>query len=160
MNELHVFTDGSCINQADVTSRSAGIGVAFGPKHASNLSEPLPGELQHSARAELYAVLRALQLAKQMEKEAVRPLVIHCDSTYAVLEMNRILHPNKHKKIAGERKNGDLISQMSRTVLLFKGTIRVVHIRREQNKVADELARTAAQKAYEQMKRRTNKNDN
>lgn len=53
--DIIVFTDGSCMSQ------SAGIGVYFGRNDSRNLSEKLPGTKQTNIRAELYAIVRALQ---------------------------------------------------------------------------------------------------
>ncbi|MFA6159245.1 MAG: ribonuclease H family protein [Candidatus Paceibacterota bacterium] len=60
---LDVWTDGACSNNADRLRALAGTGVYFGDGDARNLSEPLPGALQTNQRAELYAAMRALQVA-------------------------------------------------------------------------------------------------
>jgi ribonuclease HI len=55
-----VFTDGSCLNNGKKYA-NGGIGVYFGDDDPRNLSEKLQGEKQTNNRAELTAVIRALQ---------------------------------------------------------------------------------------------------
>lgn len=151
---LLIYTDGSCIPQSDKVNRRAGIGVWFDMGHPDNLSEPLPGEKQTSARAELYAVVRALEKA---EKYVGRPIVLHSDSAYAVLEVQRILNPKAHKKIEGERLNGDLIKRLDRLITLRKAGTRILKVRGHSghfgNGEADKLANAAGRAAYALSKR-------
>ena len=69
-----VFTDGSCLNNGTKYA-SGGIGVYFGDDDPRNLSEKLNGEKQTNNRAELTAVIRALQ-------ETTCSLKICTDSMY------------------------------------------------------------------------------
>lgn len=64
---LEVWTDGSCDENGRERS-NAGIGVYFGHKHPWNVSEPLTGWRHTNNRAELRAVIRALQIARQHNK--------------------------------------------------------------------------------------------
>lgn len=146
---LYIYTDGSCINQQDINTRRAAIGVSLGVKHPDNVSEALPGEKQTSARAELAAVVRALEIAK---KQPLRPLTVYTDSKYAKLELDRILRPKEHKKISGDRENGDLIKQLGQLILLRKTPVTAVKVPAHSDSVgnihADTLANTAARAAY------------
>ncbi|KXH65008.1 hypothetical protein CSAL01_12417 [Colletotrichum salicis] len=60
LNLPQIFTDGASAGNGTPSAR-AGVGVYFGPNDARNVSEPLEGELQTNQRAELAAVLRALE---------------------------------------------------------------------------------------------------
>lgn len=145
-NKLLVWTDGSCINQSNAVLRRAGVGVWFGREHKLNVSEPLLGEWQTAQRAELVAVVRALE---QWRSEPTRPLVIHSDSAYAVLEVDRLLRPRMHKQISGERVNGDVLKTLGQLLLVRKADVQIVKVGRAANKNADGLARAASNKAYE-----------
>ncbi|PHH73885.1 hypothetical protein CDD83_4655 [Cordyceps sp. RAO-2017] len=59
---LKIYTDGSSLANGKAGSR-AGVGVFFGDGDARNVSERLPGEPQTNQRAELMAMLRALEIA-------------------------------------------------------------------------------------------------
>ncbi|KAL3427564.1 RNase H domain protein [Phlyctema vagabunda] len=59
--KLVVYTDGSSLGNGKVGAR-AGVGVYFGSGDPRNVSEPLKGATQTNQRAELTAILRALQI--------------------------------------------------------------------------------------------------
>ena len=67
--DLHLFTDGSCLNQHGVSCRIASwaVGRAETDGFRGEILDkgPLPGLLQSAYRAEVFAVLRALQLGRQ-----------------------------------------------------------------------------------------------
>jgi len=71
--DLYLFTDGSCHDQRNVNQRFAGFSVVLASCEAvhdcsgSQIldSGHLPGLLQSAYRAEIFAVLRALQIAQQ-----------------------------------------------------------------------------------------------
>ncbi|KKY24893.1 putative rnase h domain protein [Phaeomoniella chlamydospora] len=75
---LKIYTDGSSLNNGQ-GGAVGGVGVYFGPGHKSNISEPLPGPRQTNQRAELTALLRALEVAPLH-----RPVEIYTDSRYAI----------------------------------------------------------------------------
>jgi ribonuclease HI len=148
---FHVYTDGSCIHQSDIVRRMAGIGVYFPTHNVHNISAPLPGEKQTSARAELVAVVRALEKAEAID--GLRPLVIHSDNTYALLETNRILAPHKHKVIKGVRENADVLKELARLLLVRKAEVTTVKVKAHSgnpdNDAADKLAEHAARAAFD-----------
>ncbi|KAL2162577.1 hypothetical protein VTH06DRAFT_7491 [Thermothelomyces fergusii] len=75
---LVIYTDGSSLNNGRLHA-SAGVGVYFGPGDPRNISERLKGYPQTNQRAELTAILRALEsvdLAQDVE--------IRTDSKYAI----------------------------------------------------------------------------
>ncbi|KAL9097790.1 MAG: hypothetical protein Q9165_000116 [Trypethelium subeluteriae] len=75
---LRIYTDGSSLGNGQNGS-IAGVGVFFGPDDPRNLSEPLPGPRQTNQRAELTALLRALDLTPHH-----LDATILSDSSYAI----------------------------------------------------------------------------
>ncbi|KAI8824061.1 ribonuclease H-like domain-containing protein [Fimicolochytrium jonesii] len=76
---LTIFTDGSCLSNGTPSAR-AGIGIYFGPSDPRNTAARLPGTTQTNNRAELFAVIRALEIA--LENEPGRGVVVYSDSSY------------------------------------------------------------------------------
>ncbi|KAF4556765.1 Caulimovirus viroplasmin-like protein [Elsinoe fawcettii] len=75
---LRIWTDGS--SRGNGTEHAiAGVGVYFGPGDKRNIAEPLAGPRQTNQRAELTAILRALELSPRD-----RPVTILSDSNYAI----------------------------------------------------------------------------
>ncbi|THU77771.1 ribonuclease H-like protein, partial [Dendrothele bispora CBS 962.96] len=72
-----VHTDGSC-KRPHTQSAQAGAGIYFGDRNALNCCHRVPGE-QTNNRAELYAILIAIQLAP-----LDCPLDLYSDSQYAI----------------------------------------------------------------------------
>ncbi|XRM37902.1 hypothetical protein ABZX51_001349 [Aspergillus tubingensis] len=75
---LRIYTDGSSLKNGKALA-SAGVGVYFGPGDSRNVSEPLKGSRQTNQRAELTAILRALDIAPRH-----RDVTIFTDSQYAI----------------------------------------------------------------------------
>jgi ribonuclease HI len=75
---LSIYTDGSSLANGTAGAR-AGVGVYFGPCDSKNVSEALAGARQTNQRAELTAILRALELAPRH-----RDVTIHTDSRYSI----------------------------------------------------------------------------
>ncbi|KAJ6032536.1 Ribosomal protein L9/RNase H1 N-terminal [Penicillium herquei] len=76
---LRIYTDGSSLRNGTPLA-SAGVGVYFGPGDSSrNVSEPLKGTRQTNQRAELTAILRAIDIAPRH-----RDVTIFTDSKYSI----------------------------------------------------------------------------
>ncbi|KAJ5937184.1 Ribosomal protein L9/RNase H1 N-terminal [Penicillium verhagenii] len=76
---LRIYTDGSSLRNGTPLA-SAGVGVYFGPGDSSrNVSEPLKGNRQTNQRAELTAILRAIDIAPRH-----RDVTIFTDSKYSI----------------------------------------------------------------------------
>lgn len=75
---LNIYTDGSSLSNGKVGAR-AGVGVYFGDDDPRNVAEPLDGDLQTNQRAELQAMVRALEIAPANQN--VRILT---DSKYSI----------------------------------------------------------------------------
>ncbi|KAL6720125.1 hypothetical protein ACLMJK_002046 [Lecanora helva] len=75
---IRIHTDGSSLGNGQ-NGAFAGVGVYFGPADKRNISETLPGTRQTNQRAELTAVLRALDTVPRN-----RNIAIITDSRYAI----------------------------------------------------------------------------
>ncbi|KAF7512940.1 hypothetical protein GJ744_012043 [Endocarpon pusillum] len=75
---LTIYTDGSSLSNGAAGAR-AGVGVYFGPGDSKNVSEALGGTRQTNQRAELTAIMRALDIAPRH-----RDVTIFTDSRYAI----------------------------------------------------------------------------
>ena len=75
---IRIYTDGSTLSNGQAAA-IGGVGVYFGPLDRRNISEPLVGTKQTNQRAELTAILRALEVAPRDRK-----IVIYSDSSYAI----------------------------------------------------------------------------
>jgi len=77
-----IYTDGACPSNGTLEGR-AGIGIYFGPNDPRNISARLPGkEHQTNQRAELFAVLKALEILYSAQKPGT--YVIMTDSMYTI----------------------------------------------------------------------------
>ncbi|KAJ1719258.1 hypothetical protein LPJ53_005945, partial [Coemansia erecta] len=75
-----VYTDGASQNNGRANAR-AGVGVYFGPNDSRNVSEPLSGPRQTNQRAELTAIIRAME---QAPPQPGATLHIITDSQYSI----------------------------------------------------------------------------
>ncbi|KAM0349713.1 hypothetical protein ACHAPU_003542 [Fusarium lateritium] len=75
---LKIYTDGSSLGNGQ-QGASAGLGVYFGRDDERNLAERLPGALQTNQRAELMAMLRAMEVAP-----LTQDVQIWSDSKYSI----------------------------------------------------------------------------
>ena len=75
---IKIYTDGSSLGNGQ-DGAVGGIGVYFGPGDKRNISESLPGTRQTNQRAELTALMRALEVAPKDRK-----VEIVSDSNYAI----------------------------------------------------------------------------
>ena len=87
MSEVHVYTDGACKGNQFKKGAIAGVGVWFGKNDDRNVSERLAGAIQTNNRAELTALIRAIEIHFQVQNEISKrikfsPLVLHTDSQY------------------------------------------------------------------------------
>ena len=146
---VSIYIDGSCIPQHDIVRRRAGIGVSLGLNHKLNVSEALVGDKQTSARAEIAAAVRALQIWSQ--HFPLHELHLYSDNAYALLEVNRVLRPKEHKKLAADAANLDLIKRLQALLNVRKAEVRTHKVKAHSGDVlnddADRLAKAAAYKA-------------
>lgn len=107
---LRIFTDGSSRSNGRAGA-TAGVGVFFGEGDKRNVSERLPGEIQTNQRAELTAVIRALELSKNNAK-----IRIFTDSKYTIdcsINWYKSWEKNEWKKSNGDPVlNQDLVRRI------------------------------------------------
>nr|CAG8581856.1 5046_t:CDS:2 [Entrophospora candida]CAG8589968.1 12476_t:CDS:2 [Entrophospora candida] len=126
-HNLVVWTDGSSRNNGKHNAR-AGIGVYWGDNDPRNLSERLPGYKQTNNRAEITAIIRALQTCTDLDS----PLEIRTDSIYIVKDV----------------ENRDLFIKLTNLIRARPGHVIITHVRGHQglagNEGADKLANLGA----------------
>ncbi|KAJ3080488.1 hypothetical protein HK102_003013 [Quaeritorhiza haematococci] len=139
---LEVWTDGACSKNGNSGAR-AGIGVYFGPNDSRNISERLPGENQTNNRAELLAVIRALEVIPQHIN-----LKLYSDSSYVLNGIKQWMRNWKRNGwITATKKpvlNQDLWMRLDQLIESRSGPIDWVHVRGHSgvagNEGADQLA--------------------
>ena len=72
LNYTYVYTDGACKNNQNQKIAIAGVGVWFGKDDPRNLSESLDGKVQTNNRAELMALIRAIEIMFNTEHVKTR----------------------------------------------------------------------------------------
>ncbi|KAJ3943793.1 uncharacterized protein N0V96_006726 [Colletotrichum fioriniae] len=163
LNLPQIYIDGASAGNGTPSAR-AGVGVYFGPNDARNISEPLEGESQTNQRAELTAVLRALEYTS-----VTQDVQIWTDSEYAKNCVTRDCQKwmaNGWKTWKGPVKNQDLIKAIIDHLKRREaaGTITSINWVRAHtakrdptsvgNKAADELATAGARKTLPTKSRR------
>mgnify|MGYP001195193291 CR=1 FL=1 len=81
-NMIEVYTDGSCLGNGRKGAR-AGIGIYFGDDDSRNVSEPFLNKPTNQ-RAELNALLRAIQIIEADINNSNRSVIIYTDSKYSI----------------------------------------------------------------------------
>ncbi|KAL2143062.1 hypothetical protein VTI28DRAFT_402 [Corynascus sepedonium] len=106
---LVIYTDGSSLGNGRLGA-AAGVGVYFGPGDPRNISERLKGETQTNQRAELTAILRALETV-----DLTQDVEIRTDSKYSiqcVTEWYINWERNGWMTRTGPVKNQDLVQKV------------------------------------------------
>lgn len=143
--EIHVWTDGACENNQNEGKRRAGVGVWFGYNDERNLSEPLEGDVQTNNRAELTAIIRAIELFGKTA-EPGQCLIIHTDSMYCINGIRKWMEGWKKRKWMNSKKqpvkNKDLWLIINNLIKTYKIEMRWVagHSGDDGNTHADRLA--------------------
>ena len=160
IDELIIHTDGSCLSngQSVQNPARAGYGIHF-PQLSRDwdIANQLSKTEKHTnQRAELLAVIRALQLVQARSLDC-KQISIFTDSMYAVQGLNEWIpkwRTNKyrtaHKKTVS---NADLFKLLDQEVnkSMDQGVpIVLSHVPREENTVADTLARAGAEGSFNQ----------
>ena len=143
--ETVVYTDGSC--QLVGAKSVGGSGVWYGDKDERNISQLLPGDRQTNQRAELYAVLLAMQ--QHLIDDNKTLLAIKSDSKYVVLGMTDWVFEWQTKNEWYRIQNGDLWKHLVTTRSKLQHGVSFEHVFAhtgiEGNEGADRLAKAAVQ---------------
>lgn len=129
---MHVFTDGSTINNGKKNSKG-GVGVFFPSKKKFNLSQPFYIKPITNIRTELYAVISAIMIyTNYISKKG--SLIIYTDCEYVINSVNKwinIWKKNNWKTIQGKKvKNKDLIECLYLLIKHYKNIkFKFVHIK-------------------------------
>jgi ribonuclease HI len=147
---LEIWTDGATSNNGsqDKGSIRAGIGVWFGNGDPLNISEPFLLENPTNQRAEILAIIRAMEQLDAYEVEMEVPVVLYTDSKYCQNAYMKWI-PNWRKPSVGWKtakgtpvKNKELLEKMYDLLTKRKVTVKHVsgHAGIEGNEEADKLA--------------------
>ncbi|KZW01182.1 ribonuclease H-like protein, partial [Exidia glandulosa HHB12029] len=139
-NPLFVWTDGSCFDVRKPSAR-AGAGVFWGEDCPRNIWRRLHGAQQTNNRAELFAILLALDNC-----DPRRALTLYSDSEYAIRSIAE--WAPARADVGWTCKNGDLLQQISAVVLRRTAGLHLVwvksHNKNAHNDAADGLAKLGA----------------
>jgi ribonuclease HI len=138
-----VFTDGSCLNNdKNAINSSGGIGVFWDDNNPLNLSEPFNIFPITNNRAELFAIIRAIESFKlfKFKKKYKYTLNIYTDSKLTINIMNNWLKGWKYnnwlKSDNTEPKNLDLIIRLDKLIQKNKKKFNIsfYHVRAHRRK--------------------------
>ena len=131
---VHLFTDGSCHGQHNAKLRFAGWAVVFASAHSvhdcahSHIAAAgvLPGLLQSAIRAEIYAVLKAIQIAQ--DHPGLVMLWSDCDAV--VRRVRRMLQGNRVKP---NSSHSDLWQEVQNSLLARRGDTQITRVAAHQS---------------------------
>ena len=129
-HDLHLFTDGSCMNQSFPQCRVASWAVVTAHNDRASCqvvaSGPLPGLFQSSYRAEIFAILRALSAA-QCQRNRVH---LWSDCNAVVVRLRKVL---RGCPLRVNSAHFDLWSRISDVLLHFEpGQVIITKVRAHQ----------------------------
>ena len=153
---FEIYVDGSCSGNGE-KENFGGIGVVLvkDNKVIKEYSKPVFNTTNN--RAELKAVIFAIQIAKILNRHVPREILIYSDSAYVVQTVNKWMFnwASKGWKKADnkEPENLDLVKTLYQ-LMQFERAIKVVKIKghngHEFNELADDLATRGTKKAKEE----------
>ena len=91
MKEIHIYTDGSTLNNQQKGSRTGGLGVFFGDNDKRNISYSLketPKFKVTNQVAELSACVKAIETIIGSQMIGLKQIIIYTDSMYIVNSMS------------------------------------------------------------------------
>jgi ribonuclease HI len=142
-----IYTDGSCFRCG--RNPKAGIGVYFGRSENRNISARLPGPNQTSNRAELFAVLKALEVLHldMILSQGMKLVYILTDSKSVVDVLNR-LYPTWTQVKLSDKDGFQRVRDMVMILQDNEIDVQFKHIRGHSgilgNEIADILAKKGA----------------
>lgn len=133
-NNVEVFTDGSSFNNSRKATKNlaGGIGVFWGKNDYRNLSEPFYIKPITNNRAEIYAVIKAIEIysvSYDQKCKGIKKLIIYSDSQYVI---NTITKWYKGWKARGWKKsdgkkplNLDLLCHLDDLIEKYKNCFKI-----------------------------------
>jgi len=146
MVNIHVYTDGSVLNNTRRNSKNTfgGIGVFFGNNDPRNISEPFYEFPITNIRTEIRATTKAIEKVmedKINQKDETRDrLIIHTDSEFVINAITKwiIVWKKNGWKTANKKdvKNKDLLYALDHKINLYKDYLEVVfkHVKAHRTK--------------------------
>ncbi|CAG8481063.1 10314_t:CDS:1 [Scutellospora calospora] len=135
-NFEQIWTDRYYENNGKIDAY-ARIGVFFKDNNLRNLLEKLSGTKQTNNRAEIFAVIRAIEISKNDQD-----IIINTDSIYII---------NSYK-VKNPKKNFDLVNRMNDLIKERKGKVIFKHVKGHsgiyENEQADRFAYLESQKSH------------
>ncbi|KAJ2449436.1 hypothetical protein EV183_004893 [Coemansia sp. RSA 2336] len=147
--EFVVYTDGSCLfnGQRENGLARGGIGVYFGAYDLRNVSLPLEGSVQTSARAELAAVVHALEIMTKDESFTKYQRIRICTDSQCTIDCFTLYDTyanNFKQKSRFYKENCSLILLGEALIRQLPAQVMFTHVRAhngiEGNEQADRLA--------------------
>lgn len=138
------YTDGSCIGNGK-RNAVGGFGVFFTDDRFEEVSEPLTndnGITVTNNRAELLAIITALNIVGQAANDTQEDIVIYSDSKYCKLVIEK--HCFANKPISSELKNPDLLKVLQDLRRKINVPISIVYVKAHAGNTENELADTLA----------------
>jgi ribonuclease HI len=139
INYTEVWTDGACSDNGG-TNAKAGIGVFFGDSDSRNISESFTSPRPSNQRAEVYAIIRALETLGDNDD-----ILIYTDSMYAINSMEDWIHGwRKNNWNSNKVVNRDLLERLDNLIQSRSGKVEFRHVNGHigiyGNEMADMLA--------------------
>jgi ribonuclease HI len=161
MNEIVIFTDGSCYSNGKNDS-IAGYGIHFVDDIIPDVAEPLKKKPFTNNRAELMAIKVALQLVfryERLNKKKFNKITIYTDSNYSLNSLTKWADKwklNNWKVGKYDIKNRDIIEPLHKIYSKHSQRISLIHVMAhtknndylsKHNEIADLLANEGTKKA-------------
>ncbi|CAG8821139.1 23273_t:CDS:1, partial [Racocetra persica] len=138
-NKIQIWTDGCCLGNGTKEAK-AGIGVFYGDKDPRNQSERLPGEQQTNNRAEIYAVIRAIESCENKTKS----LEIFTNSLHVVNIIGEWIETwEKNGYMTSNNKpvrNQNLIRKLKKLIDSRIGSVKLTYVHGHQGNYGNEQA--------------------
>ncbi|CAG8783544.1 32112_t:CDS:2 [Racocetra persica] len=139
INDKKETTNSFCLGNGTKEAK-AGIGVFYGDKDLRNLSERLSGEQQTNNRAEIYAVIRAIESCENKKKS----LEIFTDSLHVINIIREWIEKwEKNGYMTSNNKpvrNQDLIRKLKKLIDSRIGSVKLTHVHGHQGNYGNEQA--------------------
>lgn len=120
MNEIHIFTDGSSLNNQEKGKRRGGVGVFFADNDSRNISIALKESKNNKVTnqvAELLACIKGIEAVGSSQIVSPNKLVIYTDSMYIVNMMTK--WAKNWEKNSWTKSNGKIVDNLELVKKLY-----------------------------------------